>query len=240
EAWDVASAAEACIALDRYGEAMDWFRRYLEHPQLTGFHLASTIRQLGTVWNFGETPEGAEILQLLVRFQLNRQDPGSEAILRPDQMAAIESYAETKTRGNYQDARSKAIHNGMHDGGRAIPLDELMTALSCAKSIGLVRRNFEALGTAFVASAKALGLGLLEGEDDRVLITNSHVVSDPPDRDADRNVDAAHPQQATVTFTYPPEKAGTVYRVKRVAWNSRYLQHDVNVFIPLQPFYTDT
>src|SRR5262249_8480832 len=82
----------------------------------------------------------------------------------------------------------------------------------------------------------ALGLALLEGEDDRVLITNSHIVSDPPDRDSDRNVDAAHPQQATVTFTYPPEKAGTVYRVKRVAWNSRYLQHDVSVLIPLEPF----
>src|SRR5262249_24966418 len=141
DAWDVASAAEACIALDRYGEAMDWLRRYVEHPQLTGFHLASTIRQLSTVWNLGDTPEGAEILQLLVRFQLNRQDPGSEAILRPDQMAAIESYADTKTGGNYQDARSEDIRHGVHDGSRAIPLDELMTALSCAKSIGLVRRN---------------------------------------------------------------------------------------------------
>jgi S1-C subfamily serine protease len=236
EAWDVASAAEACIALNRYGEAMEWFRRYLEHPQLTGFHLGSTIRQLGTIWNLGETPAGAEILQLLVRFQLNRQDAGSEAILRPDQMAAIESYAETKTGGYYQNAKSKDIQHGIHDGGRAIPLDELMTALSCAKSIGLVRRNFEALGTAFVASAKALGLALSEGEDDRVLITNSHVVSDPPDRDSERNVDAAHPQQATVTFTYPPERAGKVYRVKRVAWNSRYLQHDVSVLIPLELF----
>jgi S1-C subfamily serine protease len=222
DAWDVATAAEACIALDRYGEAMDWLRRYLQHPKLTGFHLGSTIRQLGTVWNLGETPAGAEILQLLVRFQLNRQDEG-KTILLPKAMAGMERYGETRT--------------DMHEGRHAMPLDELMTALSCAKSIGLVRRkNYEAVGTAFVTSAKALGLALLEGEDDRVLITNSHVVSDPPDRDLDRKVDAAHPEQATVTFTYPPEGAGKAYPVKRVVWNSPYLKHDISVLIPKEPF----
>jgi S1-C subfamily serine protease len=230
EEWDLASAAEACIALGRYEEAKSWFSQYVNHRNLTGFALASTIRQMGAIWNLSAAQEGAEILEILVRFQLRRQDPGSEAVLNPDQMAAIEALGKAKAAGTYE--RASPENESTLGDSRAMPLDELMTALARAKSIGLIRRNFEALGTGFVMSAKELGFVYAGDESDRVIITNSHVVSDPPDRDPARKVEAAHPEQTTITFTYPPEGAGKAYRVKSVKWNSGYLNHDVSVLIP--------
>jgi S1-C subfamily serine protease len=237
--WDIASAAEACIALGRFEEAKNWFARYLKHPKLKGFMLGSTIRQMGAIWDLSATPQGAEILQLLVRFQLGRQDPGSEAVLSPDQMAAIESLGDARSRSSYQSAKPDEETRSAQGDGRPMPLDELMTALARAKSIGLIRRNFEALGTGFVTTRKELGLVPCADQDDRVIVTNSHVVSKPPDRDLSRNVDAAPPEETTITFTYPPEGSGKAYRIERVEWNSPYLKHDVSVLIPKDPLGKD-
>jgi V8-like Glu-specific endopeptidase len=228
EVWDIASAAEASIALGRFDDAKHWFVEYLKHPQLDGFNLGSTIRQMGAIWNLTDTAEGAELLQLLVRFQLGRQDPGSEAVLTPGQMEAI---AKTGAGQSYQSTQSADDPQSALNDSRAMPVDELLTAFSRSEAIGLIRRNFEALGTGFVATRRELGLRQDEGEDDRVIVTNSHVVSDPPDRDLARNVDAAHPEQVTITFTYPPERANTAYRIKRVLWNRPYLEHDISVLV---------
>jgi hypothetical protein len=50
DAWDFATAMEACIALDRPDEAIAWLGKYLSKVPPDAFEFASTLRQLRQIW----------------------------------------------------------------------------------------------------------------------------------------------------------------------------------------------
>src|SRR5262249_13150371 len=60
DAWDMATAAEACVAVGRVDDALQWVARYVVRPEADAFELASTLRQMKEVWGLTiEVPPGS-------------------------------------------------------------------------------------------------------------------------------------------------------------------------------------
>jgi hypothetical protein len=55
--WDLATAAEACLALDLFDQALGWTVRYVGRPEIDAFELASLVRQLIEVWQLDTSSE---------------------------------------------------------------------------------------------------------------------------------------------------------------------------------------
>ncbi len=82
DAWDQATAMEACVALDRHEEAVSWARSYVKHSEADAFELASTLRQLEQVWELRrDRPPGDLLIPLLEAELLKRQ--GGRLLLDP-------------------------------------------------------------------------------------------------------------------------------------------------------------
>jgi len=58
-AWDYATAAEACVALEDWGGAERWLQRYLRAKDVDAFAIASTLRQFTEIW--GLRVDGSQI-----------------------------------------------------------------------------------------------------------------------------------------------------------------------------------
>jgi hypothetical protein len=79
QAWDLGTAMEACVALDRWPAALDWARQYVGR-EVGGFAIASTRRQLVEIWQLDAAPgPGSELLALLGGALVER-DGGSLSI----------------------------------------------------------------------------------------------------------------------------------------------------------------
>jgi hypothetical protein len=52
--WDLATAAEACVALGNEDRALTWVRDYLAAPEVDAFEVGSFLRQLQEVWCIDE------------------------------------------------------------------------------------------------------------------------------------------------------------------------------------------
>ena len=72
--WEAATAIEACIALSRTDDAVDWLGRYLRGFEASdemfgyadAFELGSTLRQLEEVWNLrSDSSPGSDLLEHL-------------------------------------------------------------------------------------------------------------------------------------------------------------------------------
>jgi V8-like Glu-specific endopeptidase len=76
DAWDLATAAEACVALGRHDEAVVWAHRFAEARDADAFKLASTLRQFLQVWELDvKRPPGDGVLPAL-QSALLAQDGG--------------------------------------------------------------------------------------------------------------------------------------------------------------------
>ncbi len=77
DAWDFATAAEACIALDKPEEALEWMSGYARMPYCDAFELASTLRQLEEVWCLNLDTESGRLLLPLLRAELLKREGGN-------------------------------------------------------------------------------------------------------------------------------------------------------------------
>ncbi|MDH3638635.1 MAG: hypothetical protein OES09_09240, partial [Gammaproteobacteria bacterium] len=75
-AWDEATAAEACISLGEYDEAIKWVFRLVSHEEISAFHLGSFERQLRTMWGLTPTQPPGEYLLRLVQGELLKREGG--------------------------------------------------------------------------------------------------------------------------------------------------------------------
>lgn len=159
-AWDFAIAAEACIALDQWHEALEWTEKYVQHSDISFFAISGTLRQFREIWQLDKVPEAAQILFLLnqslaIKTQVENQSTTKTALKKTDDYESNFGDDTIKTLEWYQE--------------------------------GLARCN--AVARIGVEASKGIGTGfLLRGSvltkklgDDFVLLTNEHVINDDPE-----------------------------------------------------------
>jgi hypothetical protein len=207
QAWDIATAAEALIALGRNNEAVCWLKDYVVHRDTNAFELASTVRQLTQVWRLGETEDGQALLAPL-RARLLELPGGSFAASQDDlrQMATVSKEQYERILGDVGPKTYRWMQKGFDIAG----------------SVALIRKGGSGFGTGFLVKGKDLDERLGE---ELLVLTNAHVVSDP------RRESAALPVEATVSFELAPPKAnpGQSYEISKIIWQSPPDQHDASL-----------
>jgi hypothetical protein len=201
-AWDCATALEACVALRRWPEAIQWASRYVQRPGTDAFEIASTLRQLTEVWEIDPDSEDGGAIVLLLKAQLLRKH-GGQVRFEPAQLAS----------GRLQSLRDRL--QARLGSEEILPLKQLLEGVERCRSIAKVTRAGGAgFGSGFVVSAKDLGHG---EKDELFLLTNAHVISDDPKvhrQLSDRP--PLWPQEARAWF----EVDGSSFGVGEIVWSS--------------------
>jgi S1-C subfamily serine protease len=192
DAWSLATALEASVALGESEQALVWLSRYVKHRDVDAFELASTERQLREVWGLTvDAPPGEELLPLLQSAALKRRF-GRIQVAAPQVAATIQQTLRLeKTFGSET----------------FVPLAWYRTGLERCRGVAQIRDRFgRGLGTGFLLRgsdvAPALGDALL-------LLTNAHVVPA-----------AVAPGDAVVVFDALETVAGQQLRVAKILWSS--------------------
>lgn len=204
--WDLATAAEACVALGETREALQWILRYVR-PGTDAFSLASTLRQLMEVWQLDASREpGASLLPFLRSQLLDRIDrKGGRVDLEAGELRTSLAHPE-------DEGFEKILG---HD--RTVTLRWYRTGLDrCLAVARIETRAGKGVGTGFLVRGGDLHPSL---EDELVLLTNAHVVSNDPMAQVKG---ALHPQKAVVTFEMLDGGAGSKveHRIARLLWSS--------------------
>jgi S1-C subfamily serine protease len=193
-AWDLATAAEAAVALGRDAEALGWMLKYVKSEGTDAFELSSTLRQLRELWQLKEDIEpGASLLPVL-RSELLQRQGGDFSVKAAEVKDAIKA--------------SKRLEKILGNDGIET-LRWYKTGLERSLAVAKIETETEAVGTGFLVRGKdfheAFGEELL-------LLTNAHVVSN------DQKVQKAlRPDEAQVRFESLDNKS---LRVKELLWTS--------------------
>lgn len=201
ENWDLATAAEACVALARHKEALEWIRLYVEdESKADAFELSSTLRQLKEVWRLTPDAEpGASLLPPLQAAALDRQGGGID--LGPGELGATIQNAKNLER------------NFGNEGFVFLPW--YIQGLERCKAVAQVRTETgDGFGTGFLIRggdiAPALG-------DEVLLLTNAHVVSNDPE--VRKKHGSLLPEEAVIVFEAQGATA-VEYKATKLLWTS--------------------
>lgn len=198
KAWDLATAAEACLALDRLPEAEEWIARYIQDPATDAFAIAGTLRQFEEIWELAATA-GRTLLAAL-RAALLRTPGGDPLTLSPRQIL----------QGTAADLDG---FERVFGSAGVLTFTWMQRGMSRARAVGQVRRGVAgAAGSGFLVRARDIGYA---DSDEPLFLTNAHVVSK---REEDGSLP---PREACVQFSILDEESGTKrqHRVE-VLWSS--------------------
>lgn len=213
--WEYATASEAALVLGNYEASELWLHRYLSHPDIPLFAVASTLRQYREVWQMSQrTLPGSVLLPLLDR--------------------KLASYGQMQM--PIESARSKAYEGEFEKVfGKAsfISYAKYLLGAERAKSVARVEdKSGDPKGTGFLMRGSDLGPRFDAHQ--MVLLTNAHVINEN-DPEA-----ALHPNDACCTFygvtqsrSGLPQKAS----IDKVLWSSPSSQLDttiVSLSVPIQ------
>lgn len=167
DVWDFATAMEACIALDKANDALEWANKYINSQNRDEFEISSTLRQLQELWRLDPGKEiGKELLPVLQSALLKRE--GGNVVLNTSDLqkqkepdaASVEKLERVFGITSYQ--AFEWYRKGL---GRCYPVAR----------IG--KNSTKGAGTGFLLKGKQLHPDL---KDQIVLLTNAHVISDVP------------------------------------------------------------
>jgi V8-like Glu-specific endopeptidase len=202
--WELATAAEAAVALGRIDKALWWTLRYVDAPGADAFELASTLRQLTEVWRLDDVNDpGAKLLPLL-RSQLLQREGGQVEVTPAELSASVQ-------RLDRQDTAEGGLEK-VFGFEKSVALRWYRTGLERCSAIGRVEsRTGKGFGTGFLVRGSDLhprfGSELL-------LLTNAHVLSNDPQ--VQSVFGSRHTEAAVVTF----EVLGTEHQVAEQLWTS--------------------
>ncbi len=216
--WDFATAAEACLALGKYGEALKWVTRYTDDtPEADAFEYASTLRQFEEVWQLDESKENqAKILQLL-RSVLLQKDGGQIELHDPVQ--------EVK---NAEKITADVQFEKVLGQDRYKTYRWYVTGLERSTAVAKVHdRAGNGIGTGFLVKGADIHPSISQ---DWVFVTNAHVISnDPSEQDGlPQGPQSLPPEDATVIFEAGPD-AGKEFAVAQLIFTSRRTELDCTV-----------
>ena len=205
--WDKGTAMEACVALGRGDEALEWLADYL-HAGVDAFAVGTTLRQLTEVWGLDpDTEPGARLLPVL-KAELLAREGG------PDVTVGDADLAPGRLQRTEQDPGFEKVLGKE----RFETLKWFETALERCRAIARIEDPIEGgIGTGFFVEGQSLGPGLPEV----VLVTNAHVIGT-------EHPEALAPERAVVTFR-ALEDDPRPYRVARLLWSSPPAQLDVSL-----------
>ena len=175
--WALATASEACLALNRCDDAELWLHRFLLHPQTHPFHIESYSRQLREIWlgnALRNTTCADRLSSIIDRHVMRTQKRWS---MSPKMLKTAQADPQSLERN--------------FSGERTFTVAMIKRMLEKCASIGCVTdTNGRRFGTGFLVAASALGI---DPGTELVFVTNSHVISDTVK-------DAIPPANAWVTF----------------------------------------
>jgi hypothetical protein len=179
EAWDRATAVEACVALGDIEGALDHASRYARADGVGAFHIGSLHRQLQEVWELGSGGEpGRGLLRAL------------ESALLANTGGALELASADVTNGLEKNFGGGFESYGWYKAG-------LERCESVARVETLMKEGF---GTGFLLDG---GTFFADQKGEPVLLTNAHVIS--PER---RFPDSLAPEEASVFFEVKQKRCG--------------------------------
>jgi hypothetical protein len=153
--WDRATSMEAHVALDRRDEAIQDVRDYVLDAGIDAFECSSTLRQLREVWGVDEHGGNAGA-----------------------QIAGALSAALLKRSGGELELQAKEVERGLQanfTGVPDLPLKWWRTGLErCAAIARIEDEQGHKIGTGFLVRRRDF---IADGSDERLLLTNWHVVS---------------------------------------------------------------
>jgi hypothetical protein len=199
--WDLATAAEACVALKRWDEAVKWLGLYVKSPAIDAFELASTLRQLRDIWRLDAGSPRERSLVALVQAALAMKE-GGEVELAAEEL-------EPRRLDPVRDALEAQLGP---DG--VVPLALLQKGIGlCGSVVHVTTIGDRSFGTGFVVRASDLRDG---ASDELLVLTNAHVIADDETVRAGAALPPLRSAEAKLTF----EVTGQSYRVKAVRWTS--------------------
>lgn len=192
-AWDMATALEACVALDQRRTAVGWAMDYVKSADADAFEIASTMRQLTEVWALNGTTGMGEAILPILRDALLQRESG-HVILTGDEARASSQHLE-KVLGYETFSSLTWYRSGLN---RA----------KCVARIGV--EEGRGIGTGFLVRGRDLS-PRFENKP-QLLVTNSHVISQTPGA---YTPPALAYEDAVITFEAQPLKAdGTAHTYK--------------------------
>src|SRR3989442_7461164 len=196
--WYHASRAEAYLGLGDLEAVEMPIGVYIQSEATNAFALAGTLRQLTVLWQLDQQGEqGRGIVQALRAALLGLKRSG-RLELPSDQVR--QTLVETKP----SEAQLQKILG--NDGVKTY--EWLLKGLTSARSVGVIRAEGSRIGTGFLVRGgdfiPALG-------DDRIVVTNAHVISDPPCYE-----EAVSPREGSITFQARGTRRG--YPFERILW----------------------
>ncbi|TDH28695.1 serine protease [Segetibacter sp. 3557_3] len=181
-AWDLAVAAEACVALGRTKEAVEWFSVYARMPLVNAFELAGTLRQLETVWNLNMNSAAGSLILPLLRSELLKREGGTLTISfdelqkqKSSEIATTEVYNSLAVKT--PDQSGLRLEKVFGDDSFKTYKWYMRGASRCLPVARIGRDSSKGAGTGFLLKGQELHHNL---NDELVLVTNAHVVSDDP------------------------------------------------------------
>jgi len=199
-AWDLATAAEAAVALGRDAEALGWTVKYIRSEGTDAFELSSTLRQLRELWQLQEDTEpGASLLPVL-RSQLLQRQGGQISVKATEVKDALQEASNA--------SQSKTLQKILGDTGMET-LRWYRLGLERSLAVARIETETEAVGTGFMVRGKDFNE---EFGEELLLLTNAHVVSDDP-----KVQKALRPAEALVRFETLDNKT---CRVTKLLWTS--------------------
>jgi len=156
--WDRATAAEACIAMNRFADAGEQLLYFISDPAVDAFEIASLLRQLTEVWQIASDSGPAAVLLTALRAALLKREGGQVELQQRDIAGGLE-----------------AVFG--HD--RYEPFSWFQTGLKRCTAVARIddiagRR----MGTGFLLEAADF---FNDSVDRPVLLTNAHVISPASD-----------------------------------------------------------
>ncbi len=205
--WDLATGAEASLALGDTNEALLWLAQYIQRQDVDAFELASTMRQLTEVWGLeiGTMP-GALLLPLL-QSQLLQRKGGRIALSAGEVSSTLQRTEEHAA--NVQLEKVLGKEGVVTLGWYKIGLDRAQVVAKILNPAG------DGFGTGFLIRGGDLlpALG-----DETLLLTNAHVVSSDPD--IRTRFGSLDPDDATVLFENSESAGSQQFRVEKLLWTS--------------------
>jgi tetratricopeptide (TPR) repeat protein len=192
--WDQGTAVEACIALGRTEEALEWLDAYLT-ASMDEFSVGSTLRQLTEVWRLDPTTEpGVHLLPVLQAELLARE--GGPAL----ELGSKDLAATTRERVEAYPGYERVLGDQRFEN-----LKWFTTAIERCRAAARIEHPLAGpVGTGFLVDGPSLNPRLPVV----VLITNAHVIPK-----------VVAPEKAEVTFRAIADSAQR-YRVMRLLWSS--------------------
>ena len=217
ETWELATAMEACVALERPDDALTWAQRYVRSPFADAFEIGSSLRQLREVWQLDMDREPGILLLPLLQAELLKREgaelSAAEGDLTTDQLDRLDRAGQLEKVFGFD---------------RFVTFTWYKLGLERCRCVArLATETAEPTGTGFLLRGADLHASF---GDELLLLTNAHVLSDNlEDRAALRS------DEAVITFECGGDDLAGQYRVGQILWSSPPSALDATLVRPDPP-----